>query len=174
MLSGIIALVSALVVAAVGHILTLTRVRKEVGVKIKAGLYEKQITAYQKFWDLLEPLSYYDVGHDPILFSKDDKFHLNAASARSFFISFRTFFYSEHGIFLSRRLRQEIFELRRILEEIIAENPNAGDVFPISNSNAKKIRHLFDGIHTIARRDIGLIDPKLPDDATDENKSDTE
>lgn len=168
LISGII---SALV-ALIGHYWTLKRVREEMLTKFKGGLYDKQITAYQKFWDMLEPLSNYDVGHDPILLTGNDKFHFNAVSARNFFVSYRSFFYSEHGIFLSKRLRDEVIGFRSFSEEIIAENPNSGDVFPISNSKGRKIRHFIDGIHTLARTDIGLSDPSVPTEAIDDPNQD--
>ena len=156
--------VSAALMGIISHLLVLRRLRREKLETLRTSYYEKQIRSYQKFWSLLSPTSRYWNFEDSLIVKKNDRNGLQIDSVDKFFISFRSFFYSEDGLFLSRSLRKEVFELRKSLSNLIErEKDRIEDGFlPVSYKQRKSIRNSFHQIREIVRADIGLHDVRLP------------
>ena len=168
-LSALISFVTAILVAILGYIFTKTKTREEQRLALermineqslmlerfkdeqaetfRMGYYQKQLTAYEKFWSTLGVASYYSTSEDTLVIKREDGVYLNCDLVQGFFTSFREFFYSEFGLYLSKDLREAVFEVRDFMQELIddSEGP-AGGAIKISNTNAKRVSNGFDWI----------------------------
>ncbi len=162
---AMVGLISGLVSAVFSHLLLIKKIRREAEEKLRFDLYNKQIDAYQRFWDLLGPTSRYAgrQHQDRMIKSNETGYFLDKEAIDSFFDSFHEFFYSEHGIFLSRELRNAFFQSRDYYYEIINSTDNISEsCIQISNTKARKCFQAWDWVRTIARNDIGLRDVDFP------------
>lgn len=141
------------------------RFKKEQIETFRMDYYKNQLEAYQELWAILAPISHYSPGEDTILIKKANAQYLNCKILEEFFLEFRNFFYSQKGIFLSKELRQAIFEVRDFVVDIQKTNTvSSNGLIKISNNKAKRIENGMDWIRKNIRRDVGLEDSRLPTD----------
>jgi hypothetical protein len=127
------------------------------------GYFEKQLAAYQKLWSRLGPTSYDTAAGGLLVVQEGDRYFLDVGNARRFFAGFRTFFYSEHGIFLSRELRKLLFGIRDLVEETIAAAPDpAAARVPLSRKARRRLQWEFDRVRVLVRQDLGMSEVGLP------------
>jgi hypothetical protein len=156
-------LVTALLAGLVSHLLLVRRLRRELLEKLKFSYYEKQLTAYQKLWSLLRPTSYYYAAKDLLIVKRDDNFYLDVANVRRFYDELLVFFYSEHGIFLSKEMRTLLFDSRDFIEQLIADSKDASSgLVPLARKMRKKIQWDFNCVRVLARQDVGLPEVGMP------------
>ena len=156
---------SALFGTVIGHFLIVARYRKEGFSDLRGKLDEKILNAYQKFWVVMSPLAYYDPQGETLIKRNEGSVFLNRQIVERFFTDFRTFFYSEDGLLLSRSMREKVFEVREFIFNVIAEQQEAdGPYIQISNTKAKKIENAFDWLRKNIRREVGLLDTQFPAD----------
>jgi hypothetical protein len=163
--SALVGLVSGIAASAVSHLLILRRIRGEALQRLEFGLHEKQAEAYQELWSHLGPTSRYCPTEDSNRLVKLDGsgYYLDSKNVISFFESLNDYFYSRHGIFLSKRLRSALFEVREFYEKTVKEtSPDEDGKIRLSNKKAKKCHHAWDWIRTLLRHDIGLRDVEFP------------
>lgn len=143
--------------------LALERFKGEQLEQFRMGYHQKELEAYQKLWALLLPLSDFADPGKQIIQREDGKVLLNGHLADQFFRSFRDFFYSEQGIFLSKDLRTAIFKVRTFILKARDEGQSQADGWiEISNNKAKDIEQGLDWVRKTIRRDAGLEDAHLP------------
>jgi hypothetical protein len=125
--------------------------------QIRIGYHQKMLEAYQKLWTLMAPLSYYTEPGQGVIIRDETGVYLNCPVIDKFFFSFRDFFYSEYGIFLSKDFRAKIFEVRDFIIEVEKGNEKHHNGWvPISNTKAKQIENGLDWIRKNIRRGAGL------------------
>lgn len=160
LITAIIATVTSVAITAIGYFTAIKRIKREKVESFKVEHYKNQMEAYLVFWTVLRPFTEYEGFNDRILKVKDNQSYIDRNSMSKFHLAFNEFFYSKNGIFLSRKLRNEIFHTRDYLEKI--SNEKKGDLIKISNSTAKKIKYRFIQVRNVARSDIGVRDMNLP------------
>ncbi len=165
LLTGFIALFTSLIVSLIAYLYTLKKIRHEKKETFNLNHYERQVEAYLEFWSLLKPFTDFDYFDDTIIKKKEGKKYLNVTNSMSFFKGFRDFFYSKQGIYLSRELRDPIFELRKFIEEK-SNDPKEGMV-ELTNNEYKIIYRYMVRIRIIARTDIGVRDISIPTEELD-------
>jgi hypothetical protein len=154
---------SALFGTVIGHFLIVARYRKEGLSDLRSKVDEKILSAYQKLWVVMSPLAYYDLQGETLIKRNADGVFLNRQIVEQFFTDFRTFFYSEDGMLISRPMREKVFEVREFALGVMAEHPDdPGPYIKISNTKAKKIENGFDWLRKNIRRDVGLLDTQFP------------
>lgn len=184
-ISAVISFVTAILVSILGYIFTQKKTREEQRLALerlineqslmlerfkdeqvetfRMGYYQKQLTAYEKFWSMLGVASYYSTNEDTLIIERDAGVYLNCDLVQRFFTSFRDFFYSEFGLYLSKELREAVFEVRDFMQELMDDSEGtAGGAIKISNTKAKSVSKGFDWIRKRARADIGLYDIQSP------------
>lgn len=148
----------------------LETMRKEIVFNLRASMYEQQIEAHKKIWTALRLASYHAPDENSIIVRHDDGVYLNAPVAREIFARFQEIFYSESGIFIAKNTRNAIFKVREFVFDLLAEaGENENGLVKISNTKAKKVEDGFDWVRKNIRRDIGLEDLALPEDAKDDS-----
>ena len=147
-------------------------IRKGEQEKLRALIFTKQLEAYQKLWTVLRHASYFSPNDaDVIIARTQEGVFLNLNVVNTMFAELRTFFYSELGIYISKGLRQKIFEVRDFVLKVIedATEPAQNTQLKIYNRKAKSIESGFDWIRKYIRKDIGLEDLIFPVDEIDLN-----
>jgi hypothetical protein len=161
--SFLIALLTAAITSWIGHRISLDRLRKEAAQKHRSSLFQRQVTAYMKFWALLGPTSI-RLPEGTIISQDASGTLLNIAIYKKFRQDLITFFHSEYGIFLSRDVRHAMFKGFDFIEELIARKSQAEPEpasIAISNTDAKKVEEAFRWLRERARRDLDLQDLKF-------------
>jgi hypothetical protein len=131
--------------------------KKEQIENIRIGYYQNTLEAYKKVWALMPPLAYYTEPGQEVIIRNETGVYLNSAVVQQFFLSFRDFFYSESGIFLSKEFREKIFEVRDFIKEVETSGEKQPDGWvKISNNKAKQIENGLDWIRKNIRRGAGL------------------
>lgn len=156
----LIALLTAAITSWISHRIALDRLRKEAAQKHRSSLFQRQVTAYMKFWGLLGPTSI-RLPEGTIISKDVGGARLNVAAYQKFRQDLLTFFHSEYGIFLSRDVRHAMFDGFDFIEELIASQSQAGAEtasIAIPNTQAKKVENAFRWLRERARRDLDLQD----------------
>lgn len=156
---------SAALVAVLSQALILRRFRREMLEKFRFGFFDRQLDAYQELWTLLAPISYYREAEDAILAEGESGPHLHVERCRRFHLAIRAYFYSKHGMFLSKALRAELFDARDFVEELIrSREPETASqaLVPLTRKQRKEIDWRFDRVRVTIRNDLGLRDLEAP------------
>ena len=157
-IGAIVGALAAVVSTVVSHYLLVSRLRAEAAGRTRADLAQKQLAAYQKFWSLLGPTSSYAT-EGCVLQRDGDEVYLASPAAEQFCRTVTAFFFSEHGLFLSRPLRDVLFGTRDLLLDLLSQNPGK-DAVRLSNTKLKKIERGFRFLYLHVRDDLGLRDPQ--------------
>ncbi|WP_158837680.1 hypothetical protein [Polaribacter sp. L3A8] len=164
-ITGIIALTTSITVSIIAYLYALKKIKHEKREAFKLNHYERQVEAYLQFWCLLRPFTNFDYFNDTIIKEIEKKSFLNVKNSMTFYKDIRDFFYSKYGIFLSRKLKNPLFQLRTFIlhkSKFTEEN-----LIELSNEDLKTIKNYMREIRIIARNDIGVRDISLPIDELD-------
>ena len=155
-IASLVGFISALIGTIVSHWLITRRSRREFAEKYRTTLFDKQLNAYQKLWSLLAPTSRFYTDKT-IVFIRDGKPHINVTTAKKFCEAITEFFFSEHGLYLSKTSRRALFETRDAVYKNIAAN-KAWDItdIEITAEIRSELRNSFENLHTTIRTDLGL------------------
>jgi len=160
---AVIAVISALVGSLFGHWLTLRQLRRQQLEMTRGFVHQRTLEAYEKLWASLSPASMYDPDEKGIIIRKKDGMYLNRLAVYQFFSSLNSLFYSEHGLYLSKRMRTAIFTFRDFVQHLIEDvGSDEGEIIKISNSKAKRVEKGLDWLRRNARKEIGLSDVHFP------------
>ncbi|GIQ60890.1 hypothetical protein Flavo103_40260 [Flavobacterium collinsii] len=122
--------------------------------------FESQFEAYLNFWSTLRPLSQY-YSKKTILEIKDDKIFLNKERSLFYIEDMTDFFFSQYGIFLTRRTRNLIFDFRRDLLKQINLYKGNENLIALTFEQKKELRKHCQKILETTRMDIGLLNLKF-------------
>ncbi|RMH76342.1 MAG: hypothetical protein D6681_21610 [Calditrichaeota bacterium] len=147
------------------HQNALERMEAEVIQKLQGSMYQEQVEAHKKVWEILHLAAYAAQDEKTVIVRRADGVFLNRRVARTIFDRFQDLFYSELGMFIARPTREAIFKVRDYIFGILDENETQdGELVKIANAKAKKIENGFDWVRKNIRRDVGLDDLKIPKD----------
>jgi hypothetical protein len=156
LVSGIVGLVSATLVAVVSHWTLLHRIKKEAAQKNRSEYFQKQLAAYMKLWGLLPPTSSY-ITPDTIISKNVTPYEINVQNAKIFCTDITSFFFSEQGIFLSKNVRSSIFKLRDFIDALINNDASKNlHTITLSNNKYNDLIFHFKQMQIAVRNDIGL------------------
>ena len=141
--------VAAAVIAGVTALLTTLLTQKITRNQIYT---EKQLACYQKLWGHLKPLSRV-CGPDTIM--QDDAI-INRQNAIRFCNDYNCFFFSEEGLFLSRKTRNSLFDLRNFLLDLTRKAGSETEA--LTEKQTYKLNLLYKNVFTSIRNDVGLRD----------------
>lgn len=149
----------SLIISVLTIIFGFKKIQKERIEDFKSKHYDKIIDSYLIFWNLQKFLSI-EICEEYSIFVKNENNTWNISKKN--FLVFSTelikFFYSQHGIYLSRQLRKLVFEFKRELEILTKES----DYPEISNNKFKSLKYKVHSIIVQIRCDIGLRDTYIP------------
>lgn len=158
---AIIAAISSLVISIVNAIYQSRRISKEKLEDFRLSHYSRTLEAYLKFWPIFRYLSTKEGGNKSIFKkSSDNRWVLISKNVETFITELYDFFYSEHGIFLSKEMRKRIFTIRDELREQLSKT-NDHEI-GISNAKQDKLESARNKAIIQARNDIGLRDTIIP------------
>lgn len=157
-LPALIALVTALVTSVVAHYLSTIKLEKQFSENYKVKYFEKQLIAYQLLWKEYAPLSRFYTDSTIFTFEGNDLVTINIANATFFCESISLFMFSEHGIFISKNTRKQIFKLRGVLNDL-SKNYIYDEINHIEVRS--KINNIVDELYRLTRNDLGLMNLTL-------------
>ncbi len=173
LISGITGFATAVLGTLLSHRLLQQRSHKEFAERYRNRLFDKQLAAYEALWTTLrrtstyfsdETVFVYDQGH--VVFSQ--------ANATKLAIELTDFFFTEHGLYLSKSTRNALFNARRALMRAAAKQGGAATQVHIGKDDCAAITAALKELVHATRRDVGLRalrftahDIGISDDQTD-------
>lgn len=162
---AVVGFLSAALVAGLSQALIFRRFRREMEERFRFGFFDRQLEAYQELWTLLAPVSYYRQAGDTVVVVHEGCPNLHVETCRRFHAAIREFFYSKHGLFLSRAVRSELFEARDFVERMIDARDGSTvseGLVPLTRKERKEVEWRFDRVRIAVRNDLGLRDLEAP------------
>ena len=160
--TALIAFLSALVTTLITQLFIGLNFRREIKNRYRKTYFEKQLEAYQELWSCLRPLSRYR--GPKIIFEGvsnidgEKKWILNINNSFLFCESVTDFYFSHHGLLLSRKVRDLIFELRGLIgKQIVSFSDDRKLSIALEKSVSKEINRLCGEIFEAVRADVGLL-----------------
>jgi hypothetical protein len=157
LLAALVGIISAVITSIISHWLLIHRLKQETAHRARTNLYENQLAAYKKFWNLLVQTSRYNLG-DGIIQQVNNNCYLHAEKAKLFLDAVTSFLSSEEGIFLSRRVIDVMVRTRAVIIRVLEAHPHA-ELVQLSRTKQKKIQGGLRHLYFYTRDDIGLRDP---------------
>jgi hypothetical protein len=116
---------SAITTAILASALTRRRLRHELQSAYRGDLARKQIAACEALWATLEATSF-SPGSDRVIVDAAEAPKVNSEAALQLANDMTRIFYSSHGLFLSRQVREALVTFREfICDELVAETPES-------------------------------------------------
>ncbi len=115
----------------------------------------------EALWTSLEPVSMYD-GENRIVVERDDGIFVQVPVAEEFNESLTSIFFSPAGLYFSRKLRHEMFDLLEYInDEMLQETVSDDAEIKISRSKFKAFRHKVHKLITAIRLEAGAYDLEI-------------
>ena len=160
LVSASVALVSAVGVSVISHLLLVRRTKRESRLLYRGKLYSKQLEAYQTLWSLLRPTS--NVGDAACLLLKSgNEIFLGAETSNAFCSSMVDFFFSANGILLASPTRKSMFRTIHTLRALLPKDDTQPSVL-LSDEDATTLRKRFADLQATIRRDVSLVNVEFP------------
>jgi hypothetical protein len=158
LLTALATLASSIITATLSHWLMLKQLGQQKAQDNRGIFLEKHIEACTKFWSLLGPTSKY-IGENRMLKENGDVTYLDVKVTRQFCQDITLFFFSEHGIFMSREFRKALFDTRTFLDKLLSEAQAPPlDLLPLSRTKADKIEDCFRWLRETVRSEVVVKD----------------
>lgn len=149
---------SAIVTSILGSWLGYRTLRAEYLGKRNIEFASKQLTACEMLWISLEPASR-SKGSGRVIVNKDEQSFVVLSAAKDFYDSLNKVFNSPSGLYYSRRLRNELFDLRDFtLDEFLSNGKEGQAEVKISKSKAKEFDSKVQQVRIAIRDEIGVKD----------------
>jgi len=152
-IASLIGFITAVVGTIISHFLLLRHSTRQFAEYYRNKLFDKQLAAYEKLWGLLPPTSRAS-SERTILYLENSKIYVQTKIAKEFCDSITLYFFSEHGLYLSKSTRQALFNVREELWGIYSKDSE--NKVEISKDDKAKIQTYFLKLHTTIRDDLGL------------------
>ena len=152
---------SALVTSILGSWLGYRTLRAEYLGKRNVDFINKQMAACEALWVILE-LAARSQGEERVIVHKNEQSYIDQSVAKKLYNSLNSVFNSASGLYYSRQLRAELFDLRNfILDEFVSiESKNQTEI-QISKSKADKFDGKVQQLRIAIRAEIGVEDLKV-------------
>lgn len=152
---------SALVTSILGSWLGYRTLRAEYLGKRNVDFINKQMAACEALWVVLEPAAR-SQGAERVIIHKNEQYYINQSVAKKLYDSLNRVFNSASGLYFSRQLRTELFDLRNfILDEFISSVNNDQTEIQVSKSKAEKFDSKVQQLRIAIRAEIGVGDLKV-------------
>jgi hypothetical protein len=148
---------AAVVTALVASALTRRRLREELQSTFRGELARKQVAACEALWSALESTSF-SLGSARVIQGEADAHTVELGTARELMQKVTTVFYSSHGLFLSRRVRTALFDLRDFTKDELLTQTSESQRVPISKNKAERFRSKATALRIALRAEIGVED----------------
>jgi hypothetical protein len=155
LVSGITGFATAVLGTLLSHRLLQERSHKEFAERYRNRLFDKQLAAYEALWKTLRRTSAYFTEETVFVYDQGQVV-FSQANATKLAIELTDFFFTEHGLYLSKSTRNALFDARRALTRATVKHGEAApaEVMPKADCNAIGAA-LKELVHA-TRRDIGL------------------
>ncbi len=152
---------SALMTSILGSWLGYRVLRAEYLGKRNVDFINKQMTACEALWTILEP-SARSQGEERVIVHKNEQSYVVLSVAKKLYDSLNNVFNSASGLYYSRQLRTELFDLRNfILDEFVSTVTNGQAEIQISKNKAEKFDSKVQQLRIAIRAEIGVEDLKV-------------
>lgn len=152
---------SALFTSILGSWLGYRTLRAEYLGKRNVDFINKQMAGCEALWVVLEPTSR-SQGEERVLIYKNDQPYVVLLRAKKLYDSLNKVFNSASGLYYSKQLRTELFDLRNfILEEFISAVKDSQTEIQISKNKAEKFDGKVQQLRIAIRAEIGVEDLKV-------------
>jgi hypothetical protein len=156
LLTALVGLGGVLSGAWISHLLTERRLQREFAENYRNILFSRQLAAYQQLWSLLLPTSRY-CSESTILDKRGSGWVIRVSAAKAFCDKLTEFFFSEHGLYLSKSTRRALFSTRDIVQKLIMDASASGlEEHKLDPAKRKEMRESFINLQTVIRNDMGL------------------
>jgi hypothetical protein len=156
--SALIGAATAAVTSLIGFWVSYRNLRAEYLAKRKIDLSSKQVAACEALWIILEPASR-SQGEVRMVIYRDDQPYIVLSIAREFYTALCKVFYSTAGLYFSRTLRNEFFDLRDfIMEEFISKAKENQKEIQIAKNKAKSLDGKVQQLRIAIRAELGVED----------------
>jgi hypothetical protein len=140
----------------ISHLLMERRLHREFKESYRNILFNRQLEAYQQLWSLLLPTSLY-CSEGTILDNRGSDWIIRVSTAKAFCAKLTEFFFSEHGLYLSKSTRRALFSTRDTIQKLIMDASISGiKEHKIDPAKRKEMRASFTNLQTVIRNDLGL------------------
>ena len=153
--------ISALVTSILGSWLGYRTLRAEYLGKRNIEFINKQLVACESLWIVLESGSR-SKGTERVIVHKNEQAYLHLSPAINLYDSLNKVFNSASGLYYSKKLRDELFDLRNfIMDELISKIKEGQTEIQISNNKAKEFDSKVQQLRIAIRAEIGVNDLKV-------------
>jgi hypothetical protein len=160
-ISALIGALTAAITSLIGFWVSYKNLSAEYLGKLNIELTNKQLSACEALWIILEPVSR-SRGVTRVIIQRNEQPYVVLNAAKNFYDSINKVFYSKSGLYYSRRLRNELFDLRDyILEEFISKMKDGVTEIQINKSKVKKFDGKVQQLRIAIRAEIGVEDLKV-------------
>lgn len=131
------------------------RSHREFAEKYRNALFEKQLAAYERLWCVLLPTSRHSTG-STVFQHVSGNTYFSQPAAQAFCDSLTDFFFSEHGLYLSKTTRSMLFKVRDALTGVLYNKTGGEALLLLDDATRKALRDTFRELVTTVREDVGL------------------
>lgn len=158
MIAIIVGFLSALVTSILGSWLGYRTLRAEYLGKRNVDLINKQMAACEALWVVLESAAR-SQGGERVIIQKNEQPYVVLSVAKKLYDSINKVFNSTSGLYYSRQLRTELFDLRNfVLDEFISTAKDEQTKIQISKNKAEKFDRKVQQLRIAIRAEIGVED----------------
>jgi len=159
--AAVVGALSAILTSVIASWVSYRSLRAEYLGKHRLELISKQMAACEALWAVLEPASRSE-GEARIIVHKKDQPYIVLSVAKKFYDDLNKVFNSTPGLYYSRQLRTELFDLRNfIMKEFISEASEDQFEVQISKSKEEKFDGKVQQLRIAIRAEIGVKDLKV-------------
>ena len=152
---------SALVTSILGSWLGYRILRAEYLGKRNVDFINKQMSGCEALWVILEPTSR-SLGEERVIIHKNEQSYVVLVTAKKLYDSLNKVFNSTSGLYYSKQLRTELFDLRNfILGEFISIAKDGQAEIQISKNKEDKFDGKVQQLRIAIRAEIGVEDLKV-------------
>lgn len=164
-ISALIGAVAAALTSLAGYWVSYRNLRAEYLAKRNIDFTNKQIAACEALWVVLEPISR-SQGDERVIIHRDQKTFIVLCAAREFYKSLCRVFYSSAGLYYSKQLRNELFDLRNyLMEEFISKAEEGQTEMPVGRNKVERLDGKVQQLRIAIRAEIGVEDLRVANTA---------
>jgi hypothetical protein len=160
-ISALIGALTAAIISLAGYWASYRNLRTEYLAKRNIDFTNKQIAACEALSVILEPVSR-SQGDERVIIYKGQQAFVALCAAREFYKSLCKVFNSSAGLYYSKQLRNELFDLRNyLMEEFIAKAEEGQTELPIARNKAERLDGKVQQLRIAIRAEIGVEDLRV-------------
>ena len=160
-ISILVGFLTAVATSIIGAWLSYRALRAEYLGKLNIEFINKQLAACEALWVVLEPASR-SKGSKRVIIWKNDEPYVILSVANDLYNSLNAVFNSSSGLYFSRHLRGELFDLRNFIQNELTANVKAGQTeILVPRGKAEKFDSKVQQLRIAIRTEIRVEDLKV-------------